>query len=73
MLVVFNAQYKLFLLLLLQDGELPDDVDWNFLFRIQNGEVYRVCPPVDPEYKKKRFHMNKVCCLKNSYFFKLSK
>jgi hypothetical protein len=42
-----------------QDGELPDDVDWSFLFRIQDGEVYRVCPPVNPQLRKKRFHMNK--------------
>ena len=42
-----------------QDGELPDDVDWNFVFKVQEGEVYRVCPPVNPQFRKRRFHMNK--------------
>ena len=34
-------------------------MDWNFVFKVQEGEVYRVCPPVNPQFRKRRFHMNK--------------
>ena len=41
-----------------QDGELPDDVDWHFVFKVKDGEVHRVCPPTSAALRAKRFHCN---------------
>ncbi len=37
---------------------MPDDVDWSFLFKIQGGYVFRVCPPSSPQLRTGRFHKN---------------
>ncbi|TRY80748.1 hypothetical protein TCAL_09939 [Tigriopus californicus] len=42
----------------IQVGELPDDVDWCFIFKIEHGDVLRICPPQNPKCKKPRFHLN---------------
>eukprot|EP00095_Tigriopus_kingsejongensis_P011831 maker-scaffold412_size179788-snap-gene-0.19 protein:Tk11831 transcript:maker-scaffold412_size179788-snap-gene-0.19-mRNA-1 annotation:"reverse transcriptase-like protein" len=42
----------------IRDGELPDDVDWCFIFKIEHDDVLRVCPPQNPRHKEPRFHLN---------------
>lgn len=33
-------------------------MDWHFLFKVENGEVFRVCLPTNPAYREPRFHLN---------------
>ena len=39
---------------------MPDDVDWHFVFKVQDEDVLRVCPPANAAQRAKRFHSRMV-------------
>ena len=44
---------------------MPDDVDWHFVFKIKDDDVFRVCPPSNATLRAKRFEKSGTTNLDN--------